>query len=162
MVPRSLREGVMGGISTGYYRNGALALLIVLGLCGGLRAGQVITDDRGGALEPRYALIADLRARGEHVAIGGICYSACTLYLGLETVCVTPDARLGFHGPSSNLPGLPLPHADFERQSQRMASHYPPAIHHWFLREARYVTRSLYVLDGAQLVAMGARACQTH
>ena len=153
-----MRGAVMGKIADGLGWVFCLAFGLAMA-AGAAGAAQVITSDMGGALEQRYALLEDLRRRGERIEIAGECYSACTLYLGLEGVCVMPQARLGFHGPSTAFPGLPLPAADFERQTQRMASYYPPAIRNWFLAEARHVTRSLYVLDGAQLIAMGTPAC---
>lgn len=148
----------MGKLTERMWQGGVLGVSLAV-MAGPLAAGLVVTSDMGGALEPRYAFLEDLRNRGERVEIAGECYSACTLYLGLEKVCVMPQARLGFHGPSTNLPGIPLPLADFERQTRRMASYYPPAIRQWFLAEARHVTQSLYVLDGAQLIAMGVLAC---
>ena len=143
-----IRHGLRG-VVTGF------ALLAA----GGAGAVQVITMDRGGSLDQRYAQIEDLRRRGEAVHITGSCLSACTLYLGLTQTCVTPAAQLGFHAPATRLPGIPLTAADFERQTQLMAAHYPVILRDWFLREARYATNSVYMLSGAQLIAMGYPAC---
>ncbi len=58
-----------------------------------------VTNDAGGVLI-RYALhTAKLRKSGEIVRIGGRCDSACTLYLSLEEICITPEASFGFHSP---------------------------------------------------------------
>lgn len=137
---------------------GMAAGLALLTACGA-GAVQVITTDMGGPLDQRFALIEDLRQRGEAVRITGDCMSACTLYLGLAQTCVAPAAQLGFHAPSTRLPGIPLTAAEFERQTQRMAAVYPAILRDWFLTEARYATQSVYVLTGAQLIAMGYPAC---
>ena len=63
-------------------------------------ATMVITADIGGSInqyEQRYAMVRDT---GQHVVIDGLCFLACTLVLGMvprERICVTPNARLGFH-----------------------------------------------------------------
>lgn len=136
----------------------ALALAAALGAAPAARA-EVIRHDLGGDLDERVARVERLRAAGTPVRIEGTCVSACTLYLGLPAACVAPGARLGFHGPRTRLPGIPLPHADFERQTRVMASYYPGPIRAWFMAEARMVTESYYVISGAQAIAMGARAC---
>ena len=143
-------------------RRGAGALLPAL-LCAMLAAtaatAETIRYDLGGEVEARIAQIQRWRATGTPVRIEGTCISACTLYLGLPNACVTPGAQLGFHGPRTRLLGIPLPRAEFERQTQIMAAYYPGAIRAWFMSEARMVTESYYVLSGSQAVAMGARAC---
>lgn len=123
-------------------------------------AAEVIRHDMGGDLDRRVALVAQMRAAGTPVRIEGTCVSACTLYLGLPNACVAPEAELGFHGPRTNMPGIPLPHADFERQTRVMAAHYPGPIRDWFMAEARLLTTaSYYVLTGTEAIRMGARAC---
>ncbi|MCC7320316.1 MAG: hypothetical protein IT542_04980 [Rubellimicrobium sp.] len=122
-------------------------------------ATLTIRDDPGGSLAERLALIERYRAAGTALRIEGSCISACTLYLGLPGTCVTRGARLGFHGPRTGLPGIPLPRAEFERLTRVMAAHYPPAIRDWFMTEARLTTTGYHVLSGVQAVAMGAQAC---
>lgn len=135
-------------------------LSAILGLAAPPAAAEVIRHDLGGDLDQRVALVERLRAAGTPIRIEGTCVSACTLYLGLPNACVTPGAELGFHGPRTRLPGIPLPHADFERQTRVMAAHYPGAIRDWFMAEARMLTTArYYVLSGEQAIRMGARAC---
>ena len=102
----------------------------------------VITNDQGGFVGPRAAYVATLGNR--EVRIEGTCVSACTMYLAAPNVCVTRDARLGFHGPSFF--GADLPPADFDYWSRVLARHYPPAIADWFMTTARYRTFGTYTL----------------
>ncbi|RMD89196.1 MAG: hypothetical protein D6811_12690 [Alphaproteobacteria bacterium] len=120
----------------------------------------VVTDDPGGELPGRVAEIARLRAARTAVEIRGrFCLSACTLYLGLPDVCVSPRTQFGFHGPSSPIYGIALPPRQFEHWSRVMAAHYPPPLRQWFLREGRRVTMGFLRLSGSELIAMGIAAC---
>lgn len=120
---------------------------------------MVVRHDMGGSVRERMAQVALLSASATEVRIEGTCVSACTLFLGVPTVCVTPSARLGFHGPSTRNRGLPLPRAEFERISAEMASLYPPMIRSWFMTTARHVTGDYIVISGRDAIAMGVPAC---
>ncbi len=65
-------------------------------------APMIVTNDRGGLLGQRSAEIRALRSSGQRVELRGTCLSACTMYLGLANVCVSPSAPFGFHGPTRN------------------------------------------------------------
>lgn len=118
----------------------------------------VVRNDEGGVLPTRIREIADLRARGQRVELRGrYCLSACTLYIGLPGVCVSPGTRFGFHGPS--LYGRPLGRKAFEKWSRAMAAHYPAPVRDWFLREARYELTGFINLSGRDLIRMGVRQC---
>lgn len=134
------------------------AVLAVAVVAQGATAMEV-RNDMGGSVRERLAKIRALEAQQVPVRITGTCVSACTMYLGLSQACVTPQARLGFHGPSTRLRGMPLPRAEFERLSQEMAQHYPPAIRAWFLADARMVTGDYITITGAEAIRMGARPC---
>lgn len=115
----------------------------------------IIRDDMGGIVAVRAARVAVIGDR--EVRIEGRCESACTLWLRAPNVCVTPEARLSFHGPSYF--GLPLPARDFEYWSRVIASHYPPTLAEWFMREGRH-SQTLQTISGADVVRNGwARAC---
>ena len=120
---------------------------------------QIIRYDMGGSVEQRIHEVEKLRANGTWVRIEGTCISACTLYLGLTNSCVAPTARLGFHGPRTQIVGIPMPRKDFDRESRRMATYYPSQIRRWFMSEARMITHDYYTITGAQAAAMGARLC---
>ena len=81
-----------------------------------------VYDDHGGSVKEYDAHWADLAARGVDVRIVGPCQSACTVLLGhirRDRICVTPDARFGFH----------LAH--LESATQTLWAAYDPDIRQW-------------------------------
>lgn len=137
----------------------AFKLIGALCVCVGPASALTVSRDYGGSVADRIAQVNALTRQGAEVRIVGTCISACTLLLGVPGACVSPSARLGFHGPSTRIKGLPLPRQEYERVSLQMAAFYPKAIGNWFLSDARQVTGDYIVITGAQAIAMGARAC---
>lgn len=119
----------------------------------------IITYNMGGPIAEQVVLVNQLRASGTTVIIDGKCASACTMFLGVPRSCVTPGARLGFHGPSTQYAGISLPPADFDYWSGIMASNYPPKIRTQFMHNWRYATTHITWLTGAQASMMGVRLC---
>lgn len=117
-----------------------------------------ITNDRGGLLVDRLVELQLLRQTGQQVRItGNICYSTCTMFLGLPQTCVSPQTTFGFHGPSSY--GTPLDPQIFEQASQIMAAHYPQVLKDWYIKTGRHEIVKLYRFKGADIVRMGVPAC---
>ena len=117
-----------------------------------------ISNDRGGLLRDRLIELQLLRQTGQTVRItGNICYSTCTMFLGLPQTCVSPQTTFGFHGPSSY--GRPLDPAVFEEASQIMASHYPAVLRDWYMQTGRHEIVKLYRFKGEDMVQMGIAAC---
>lgn len=141
----------------------ALPLALALTLCASgptsARADVVIVgNDYGGVLIPRLANLQAIKLRGATVEIrGDICASACTLYLGLETTCILPKTRFGFHGPSQH--GKPLPQADYERLSQVVAAQYPLVLRDWFMTSGRKTLVRMQFITGQTLIGLGLRQC---
>lgn len=140
-----------------------IALAFGLGL-GGLQPAQaerikIVSYDLGGDVSERLQEVAKLRRLGTKVRIEGFCASACTLYLGLPQTCVSPAAVLGFHGPSTRYPGIPLPYDEFERISRQMAALYPGPISRWFMKTGRLQTVGLQSFSSETLVRMGVPRC---
>ena len=149
-----------------------LALMLLSGIAApqaaqakqlGQAATQVylVTNDSGGAIAERAAQIAQMRRQGAQVEIRGACMSACTMYLALPQTCVTRQARLGFHGPSSPSFGIALAPAAFERWSRVMADHYPEPLRSWYLRDGRNQIIGFTEFRGADLIRMGVRECSS-
>jgi hypothetical protein len=139
----------------------ALAALIFAG-SPSVEAAQIVVvrNDPGGAFDDRMRLVQSYRQSGKQVEIrSGYCLSACTMYLGLSSTCVVPDAVFGFHGPSSQMYGISLPPAAFEHWSAVMAAHYPEPLKSWFLKNGRYLTVGFYKYSGRQLINIGIREC---
>lgn len=120
-----------------------------------------VANDYGGPLDDRYAFLDALRANGVRVRVTGQhCVSACTLYLGLPDTCVSPRTVFGFHGPSSQIYGVGLAPAEFDRASRQMADRYPPALARWFMAEARATIVGTVNVRGAELIRLGwAKEC---
>lgn len=118
----------------------------------------VVNNDRGGLLRDRLVQIRQLRNQNRPVRIqGNICYSTCTMFIGLANTCVSPNTRFGFHGPSSY--GRALDPVTFNRASEIIADHYPPALRTWYMEEARFSIRSVRRIRGSTLIDMGVQAC---
>ena len=137
------------------------AMIRAITLCAALIAAPAhaldVRRDMGGSVDDRAAHIQQLRATGTPVRITGTCVSACTMFLLIA--CVSPRAKLGFHGPATAI-GLPMTRAEFDRVSAQMAAHYPPQIAAWFMRTGRLMTGDYYTITGSEAVRMGARECQ--
>jgi len=81
-----------------------------------------VFDDHGGVVPDYDAKWTDLAARGVSVRIVGPCQSACTILLGhipRDRICVTPQARFGFHL------------AKFPRSTAMLWDAYAPDIRAW-------------------------------
>ncbi len=123
------------------------------------RNAIVVQNDGGGNMANRVAQVQQLRRSGKPVEIRGNCMSACTMYLGLRNTCVTPGARLGFHGPSSRYYGIALPREEFEYWSRVMANHYPSQLRSWYMREGRNIIVGYHHISGRELIRMGVPRC---
>lgn len=118
----------------------------------------IVRNDRGGLLRERLREISQLRQQSRPVEIrGAVCYSTCTMFLGLPNTCISPDTTFGFHGPSSY--GRTLDPDTFSRASLIIASHYPAPLKDWYMNRARYKIHSIYRVKGENIIRMGVRAC---
>ncbi len=121
------------------------------------KTAMVISHDMGGSIGARQRKVRKLRQKGQRVEIHGRCYSACTMYLGLRNVCVSPEAILGFHGPKG-VAG-PLQADVFDHWSRVMAHNLPGPLRQWFMQKARHVKSGTLKIDGATLIRMGYARC---
>jgi hypothetical protein len=119
---------------------------------------RVIQNDRGGYIGARAIEIAAINAESTRIELrGNVCYSSCTMYLGVDDLCVSPSTSFGFHGPSRH--GRALPVSEFDHWSNVMAQHYNNALKDWFLQDARHTISGYRRISGTQLIAMGYPAC---
>jgi hypothetical protein len=117
----------------------------------------VVGNDRGGLLREKLRQLGQLRQQSRPVEIrGAVCYSTCTMYLGLPQTCISPNTTFGFHGPSSY--GRSLDAATFNRASTLISSYYPPALRQWYMSKGRYKINSVYKIKGSQIIQMGIRS----
>jgi hypothetical protein len=123
------------------------------------QSGAVIVgNDRGGFIRQRLRDLRSIRASGRAVEIrGNICYSTCTMYLGLPNTCVSRGTTFGFHGPS--IMGVPMQSQDFETVSRIISSYYPEPLRNWYMTEARYRLNGVHRVSASEIIAMGIREC---
>ena len=118
----------------------------------------VVLNDRGGLLRERLRQIGQLRQQRRQVEIrGAVCFSTCTMFLGLPNTCISPNTTFGFHGPSSY--GRALDPATFNRASKVIASFYPAPLKAWYMETARFKIRSMSRVKGSHIIDMGVPAC---
>jgi hypothetical protein len=118
----------------------------------------VIGNDEGGLVSRRAEEISRILSQGTHVEIRGqVCFSACTMYLGMPDTCVLPQTSFGFHGPSHY--GRQLSARDFEYWSQVIAAHYPAPLRTWYLAEGRTRIWDYFTISGTELIRLGVRQC---
>jgi len=152
-----------------YARSGldiAAKLIAVLGMVSApllptvatAQQSYVVGNDRGGYLHDRLIELRNLEQNKVRVEIRGrVCYSTCTMFLGLPDACVDPDTIFGFHGPSSS--GRRLAQTDFDYFSRVMADYYPKPLREWFMAEGRNRISGVYKVKGSRIIAMGVPAC---
>lgn len=100
---------------------------------------------RGGSVEEHRDIVLEANRTGQRVEIRATeCLSACTMYLGVNNVCVDPDTQFGFHGGRlrGKLDG---------RVDHLIAQVYPPALGAWFLSHAAGKVMLRY-MTGAELI----------
>ncbi|MGY6410322.1 MAG: hypothetical protein ACXIUV_04765 [Alkalilacustris sp.] len=127
-----------------------------------LEPGRVlrIRDHRGGYLPRVVAQVNALNEAGVAGRIdGAFCFSACTVYLALNEVCVAPWTQFGFHAPRDPHSGRPLNGAAFEYATAHVARYYRPELSSWWMRQGRHVRNGMAFRTGAELIAMGYPAC---
>jgi hypothetical protein len=121
----------------------------------------IIVNDRGGIIQDRLRQIREFSSQGVEVELKGeVCLSSCTLFLALPNVCVSPNTKFGFHGPSSY--GRPLPSKAFNYWSDVMARHYREGLKAWFMQTGRYRINGYYTIKGRNLAQYGYRLCGVH
>jgi len=146
-------RALTGYQSTPQYRNAT-----VQGGSGFVVRTKTVRNDRGGLLIERLRELRELRRSQRPVrVVGNLCYSTCTLFLGLPNTCVSPDTVFGFHGPSSY--GRPLKPDTFERASSIIANHYPAPLKNWYMEKGRKRLNGMYYIRGANIIAMGVPSC---
>lgn len=121
---------------------------------------MVVGSDRGGYLHDRLIEIENLQKNDIQVEIRGrVCFSTCTMFLGLPGTCVNPDTTFGFHGPSRS--GRRLAPEDFDYFSQVMAAYHPEPLRTWFMEKGRKRINGVFRIKGTEIIRMGIPACRT-
>ncbi|HLH96130.1 MAG TPA: hypothetical protein VKW08_13535 [Xanthobacteraceae bacterium] len=118
-----------------------------LGMGMGAKPGQM----------PRFdAVVAQYNASGERFRIDSHCQSACTIFLSIRNVCVTPDATLLFHSGGDPKNNRPNP-----ASTEHMLSAYNPALRQYVTANHYMDTFELHAISGKDIISrFGYPACK--
>ena len=143
---------------------GALALLYVLGGFAGQPAyadGSVSSLGMGyGARNPAefaqfQSVMAQYNASGERFRIDSHCQSACTMFLSIRNVCVSPGATLLFHAGGTRRAGVS------PGRTQQMLSTYKPALQQYVTANHFMDTLDFHSISGSEIIRrFGYPACR--
>jgi hypothetical protein len=102
------------------------------------------------------AVVARYNASGERFRIDSHCQSACTMFLSIRNVCVTPNAKLLFHAGGNMREGRMNP-----ARTQEMMSTYNSRLRQ-YLNEGGYMnTFAFHTISGRDIISkFGYPACK--
>ncbi|MGO4717114.1 hypothetical protein [Bradyrhizobium sp. 2TAF24] len=99
-------------------------------------------------------VIAKYNASGERFRIDSHCQSACTMFLSIRNVCVTPNATLLFHAGGNQRTGISM------TATQHMLSAYNAALRQYVTEHHFMDTFEFHPISGREIVArFGYPAC---
>jgi hypothetical protein len=102
------------------------------------------------------AVIQQYNASGERFRIDSHCQSACTMFLSIRNVCVTPGATLLFHAGGSMKKGIINPST-----TQQMLSTYNAALRRYVTANHFMDTFEFHPIPGSEIIKrFGYRACR--
>jgi hypothetical protein len=118
-----------------------------LGMGMGARPGEMGRFD---------AVVAQYNASGERFRIDGHCQSACTIFLSIRNVCVTPNATLLFHAGGNMQAGRINP-----QSTAHMLEAYKPALRKYVEDNHFMDTFAFHAISGREIVSrFGYPACK--
>jgi hypothetical protein len=137
--------------------------LVVLTAVSALAQGAVSKSGRMGrgsgpeGMAPFNAMVQQYNASGQEFRIDTHCQSACTLFLAIRNVCITPSARLLFHAGHTRGPNRQIN----PRATNHMMSAYNSALQS-YLRSGGYMdTLAFHTISGRDIISkFGYRACK--
>lgn len=102
------------------------------------------------------AVIAQYNASGERFRIDSHCQSACTMFLSIRNVCVTPGATLLFHAGGSMRKGIISP-----AYTQQMLDTYNPRLRLYVSEHHFMDTFEFHPISGREIISrFGYPACK--
>lgn len=131
--------------------------------CNTASADGSVTGSGMGMGAPNYAVfqrfqnvIARYNASGERFRIDGHCQSACTMFLSIRNVCVTPNARLLFHAGGNRRQGI------IPARTQDMLNSYNPALRKFITDNGYMETFTFRSISGRDIIGrFGYPACKS-
>ena len=101
-------------------------------------------------------VISQYNASGERFRIESHCQSACTMFLSIRNVCVTPGATLLFHAGGSMQKGIISPSC-----TQQMLSTYNAALRQYVTDNHYMDTFAFHSISGSEIIKrFGYPACR--
>ncbi len=140
---------------------GALALACTVGAAPARADGSVSALRMGMGAKPHEmgrfdAVVQQYNASGERFRIDGHCQSACTVFLSIRNVCVTPNATLLFHAG-----GDPKSGRMSAASSQHMLASYNAALRQYVTQNHYMDTFAFHTIAGRDIVKrFGYPACK--
>ncbi len=143
----------------------ALAFLCVLGALavvparadGSVSALHMGMGARPGEMGRFDAVVQQYNASGERFRIDSHCQSACTIFLSIRNVCITPNATLLFHAGGDMLRMNRISPAS----TQHMLAAYKPALRKYVTDNHFMDTFAFHSISGREMVArFGYPACR--
>lgn len=102
------------------------------------------------------AAVHQYSASGERFHIDTNCPSACTMFLAVRNVCISPDATLAFHAGGNMRGGVPDPH-----RTAQMLSTYKPALRQYLTSNHFMDTFAFHTISGEEMIKrFGYPACR--
>ncbi|HML09496.1 MAG TPA: hypothetical protein VK432_01455 [Stellaceae bacterium] len=145
---------------------GVLNALTLVCAFGGVAAAPARADGSVSALGmgmgakpgemPRFdAVVQQYNASGERFRIDSHCQSACTIFLSIRNVCVTPGATLLFHSG-----GDPQTNRVNPASTQHMLNAYNPALRQYVTDNHFMDTFEFHPISGSDIITrFGYPAC---
>jgi hypothetical protein len=140
----------------------ALAFFVALGAVGPARAdGSVSMLGMGMGARPgemgRFdAVVQQYNASGERFRIDSHCQSACTIFLSIRNVCVTPSATLLFHAGGDMRANRMNP-----ASTQHMIGAYNSRLRQYVLDHHFMDTFAFHAISGREMISrFGYPACR--
>jgi hypothetical protein len=100
-------------------------------------------------------VVQQYNASGERFRIDGHCQSACTMFLSIRNVCVTPGATLLFHAGGTPQRGIS------PATTQQMLSTYNAALRQYVTENHFMDTFAFHPISGSQIIKrFGYPACR--
>ncbi|MGH6725279.1 MAG: hypothetical protein ACREB8_01880 [Pseudolabrys sp.] len=131
-----------------------IVLVALLGLLPLSAQGFDMTRYRnGGKYADFLPVISQFNSSGERFPITGVCKSACTMFLSIRNVCVSPSARFYFHA------GKGRGTVD-QHQTNVMLSTYNSALQGYIRDHHMMETNEFQMLPGSTIIKLGYPACR--
>jgi hypothetical protein len=123
---------------------------------GSVSALQMGMGARPGEMGRFDVVVSQYNASGERFRIDSHCQSACTIFLSIRNVCITPDATLLFHAGGNRRTGQMS-----AASTQHMLAAYNSALRQYVIQNHFMETFDFHSISGRDMVnRFGYRACR--